>query len=299
MTQEVAAPIVKRARLIPRGMDDRFAIHRTGHDATTLKDLYLYLLEIAWKRLIGLIAVMYIGINLFFACIYYSLDGAIENAAPGSFADVFFFSVQTLSTIGYGKMDPVGIAANLVVTAEVLTGFIFYAMVTGIVFAKFSRPTARVLFSNVAVICPYEGKPHLMMRLANQRHNRIVDANVHVAMLRKETTSDGHSMRRFVDIPLVRNRMPILQLSWTLMHHIDEQSPLYGATTDTLRTWDAEILISLVGLDETFSQTIHTRWSYIVDDIHYDRVFEDVIKRREADNGIDIDYTKFHNVRAL
>ena len=299
MTAPAPEEPVKRPRLVARGKDDRFAIHRKGNREFKLNDLYVLLLQISWKRLIGIIACVYIAVNLLFAFVYLGLHGSIENAQPGSFADRFFFSVQTLSTIGYGKMDPVGLAANLVVTAEVLTGFIFYAMVTGMVFAKFSRPTARVLFSNVAVICPYDGKPHLMMRMANQRHNRIVDANVHAVLLRKVATDDGHSMRRFYDLTLVRSRMPILQLSWTLMHAIDEDSPFHEATLETLKEWDAEILISLVGLDETFSQTIHTRWSYIIEDIQFDAVFEDVIKRREGDNGIDVDYTKFHSTKPI
>lgn len=290
---------IKRARLIPRDKHDGFAIKRTGYQEVRFADLYLSLLEMPWRHLIGLIALIYFSINLAFACVYLLIDHGIENALSGSFTDAFFFSVQTFSTIGYGRMAPLGLTANLAVTAEVLIGFIFFAVTTGLLFSKFSRPTARVLFSNVAVICPYEGKPHLMIRLANQRNNRIVDANVHVVMLRKETTKEGHSMRRFYDLPTVRARIPILQLTWTLMHPIDEQSPLYGATEDTLREWDAEILVSLMGLDETFSQTIHTRWSYIVDDIHCDAMFEDVIQRQEADNGIIIDYTKFHTTHPI
>ena len=289
----------KRARLIPRGKDDRFVIHRTGHRGFYFQDLYLYFLEISWIRTIGLISSAYIFINLIFAWLYSLSKGGIENAAHGSFTDVFFFSVQTLSTIGYGKMAPTGLTSNLIVTAEVLTGFIFYAMVTGIVFAKFSRPSARVLFSNTAVICPYNGTPHFMMRMANRRHNRIVDANVHMVLLRKETDDEGHSMRRFHDLALVRSRMPVLQLTWTLLHPIDEHSPLYGADDETLRLWDAEILVSLTGLDETFSQTVHARQSYIADDIHCNARFEDVIRRRETDNGIDLDYTGFHTVRPI
>jgi len=289
----------QRARLIARGEEDRFTLHLTGNRRSNFKDIYLYLLEISWKFLIALIVLIYVLINLGFAGMYSLLDNGIESATPASFVDAFFFSVQTLSTIGYGKMSPLGLVANLIVTAEVLTGFIFYAMITGIVFAKFSRPTARVIFSNIAVICPYEGKTHLMLRLANQRHNRIVDANVHVALLMRERTSDGHAMRRFYDMSLTRSRMPILQLTWTLMHPIDEHSPLFGMTKAMLEAADAEILVSLVGLDETFSQTIHTRWSYIVDDIHYNAKLEDVIHRSDIGNVVNIDYTKFHNYQFL
>jgi inward rectifier potassium channel len=164
---------------------------------------------------------------------------------------------------------------------------------------KFSRPTARVLFSNVAVICPYEGKPHLMVRLANERNNRIVDANVHVVMLRREISKEGHSMRRFYDMGLIRDRVPMMQMSWTLMHPIDENSPLYGAIDQKMADWDAEILVSLVGLDETFSQTIHARCSYIPSDILFNHRFVDVMTRTPDNKALEINYTLFHNVEPV
>jgi len=288
----------RRSRLVPRGAEDKPQIVRSGHRVRKLDDIYARLLDTSWRELLGIVIVVYLLINLLFALAYLATEGGIDNARPGSFADAFFFSVQTLSTIGYGKMAPNGLAANLLVTAEVITGFSFFAVVTGLMFSKFSRPTARVLFSNVAVIGPYNGQPHLMLRLANERDNRIVDARIGVTMLRKETSAEGAQMRRFHDLNLVRSRLPMLQLSWTVMHPIDETSPLYHATEESLRENDAEIIVSLTGLDETFSQIIHARHSYIDEDIICSATFVDIITRGD-DGRIDVNYRLFHDTMPL
>jgi len=292
---EYEKPSESRGRLIPRGPEDVLKVIRTGHRKARLGDLYIRLLSISWKLLFVLIAAIYVDINVIFSLAYLASDG-IEHARPGSFADAFFFSVETLSTIGYGQFYPAGLAANFLVTLEAFTGFVFFAGVTGLLFSKFSRPTARVLFSNVAVIDTYDGVPHLMFRLANERNNRIVDANLHVALLRKENTSEGHQMRRFHDLTLVRSRIPLLQLTWTVMHRIDETSPLYKANPQHLREVDAEIIVSLTGLDETISQLIHARHSFVAEEIICNASFVDILKRGEG-RQIEVDYSLFHNVK--
>jgi inward rectifier potassium channel len=296
---ETASSSEIRARLVPRGDDDKIEINRSGQRNMRMGDLYIRLLSATWRQLLCGIVVLYLSINILFMLAYIYLGSGISHARPGSFIDAFFFSVQTMSTIGYGNMSPVGLATNLLVTLQVLNGFGFFALVTGLVFSKFSRPTARVMFSNVAVICPYNGVPHFMFRLANERNNRIVDANIHVAILKKETTTEGHEMRKFHDLKLLRSRNPILQLSWSVMHMIDETSPLYHATPENLREWDAEIIVSLTGLDETLSQTIHARFSYIAEDIICNSTFVDILKRKENGRGVDVDYSHFHEVKSL
>lgn len=296
---ESSTQIIKRARLVSRNNEDQFTIYKTGHRKIKLGDLYIRLLAASWKQLFFLFVASFLSINCIFGIIYFYIADGIENARLGSFRDGFFFSVQTLSTIGYGKMVPISLAANIVTTCEVMVGIIFIAVVTGLVFSKFSRPTARVMFSNVAVIDIMDGVPHLVLRVANERSNRIVDARIQVHLLRKETSAEGHTMRRFYDLALSRDKMPILQLSWTVMHSMDIGSPLFGLTLDTLKEWDAEFIVSLSGFDETFSQTIHARHSYIADDIVFDATFVDIIKRSEAENAIFVDLSKIHDVRPL
>jgi inward rectifier potassium channel len=222
-----------RLRFIARNEAERTQVVSIGKERQWLDDSYVRLLSSSWKRVFGVIALIYLNANMLFALLYLVIGNGIQNARPGSFADAFFFSVQTLSTIGYGQMYPIGTAANLVVTLEALSGFAFYGMITGLIFSKFSRPSARVLFSKVAVICTYQGVPHLMIRLANQRRNRIVEANVNLVILRDDKEAEGVLLRRFVDLVPLRAKVPLLQLTWTLMHRIDETSPLYGMTTET------------------------------------------------------------------
>jgi inward rectifier potassium channel len=283
-----------RPRLVPRGDSPR--VITIGYKRGWFADLYVRSLDASWRNLAGLSALLYIAINLCFAALYFCLPGSIENARPGSFADAFFFSVQTMATIGYGKMTPSGMVANLAVAAEALAGFGYFALVAGLVFAKFSRPTARVMFSNVAVVSSYDGKPHLMFRLANQRGNRIVDARIHLTLLRNEVSMEGHTMRRFHDLHLVRNHIPLMQLTWTVMHPLDEQSPLHHISPEKLREWEAEIIVSLTGLDESFSQTIHARHSYVGEEILCDAMFEDILLRRD-DGRLEVNYHKFHQVK--
>ena len=160
--------------------------------------------------------------------------GGIAGQRPGSFIDLFFFSVQTLSTVGYGQMAPKTLAANVVVTIEAFVGLFNLAIATGLLFARISRPTARVMFSERAVITTFEGVPTLIFRAANQRRNRIVEAEVTISLARDMTTREGGSIRRFQELPALRSKSPIFYLSWQIMHRIDASSPLAGETADSL-----------------------------------------------------------------
>ena len=260
-----------------------------------LGDLYHFLLTSSWPRLLALLAAVYGTANAVFAVGYLLEPDALENARPGSFADAFFFSVQTMATIGYGRMVPRTLLANVLVTLETLTGLLGLAMVTGLVFAKFSRPTARVLFSRVAVIGRRDGLRAFMFRMANERGNSIVEAQVHVALARQEVTVEGESVRRFYDLELVRRLNPIFPNTWTVVHPITESSPLHGATPASVETDEARIVVSVIGLDESYAQTVHARHSYAVHDIVWNARFADVIVR-EPDGEVHIDYARFHDV---
>jgi inward rectifier potassium channel len=261
-----------------------------GLDDRRFRDLYHHLLTASWPALLMTIAAAFAAVNAIFAVIY-MLDRGIENARPGSFADAFFFSVQTMATIGYGKLAPDTTLANILMTVEALTGLLGLAMVTGLVFAKFSRPTARVRFSRVAVISRRDGVPSLMFRMANVRGNRIVDATVHVVLARQEKTMEGEEVRRFFDLALQRYRNSIFSYSWTAIHPITETSPLHGQTRQSLERAGAEIIVSMTGLDESFGQTVHARHSYRPRDIEWGARLADILER--TPQGLVIDYSHF------
>ncbi len=269
------------------------------HGAPTgaFEDLYHFLVTSSWPALIGLIAAAFTVANLLFAAGYY-FDGGIENARTGSFADMFFFSVQTMATIGYGKMEPVTLFSNILVSIEALTGLLALALMTGLVFSKFSRPTARVRFTRYVVIGPRDGVHSLMIRAANLRANRIVEADIHVVLARQEVTAEGDTMRRLYDLPMTRSRSAMFALSWTAVHQIVEGSPLYGQTRESMANCAAEIIVSIIGLDETFSQTVHARHTYELDEIVWGARFADVLVLH-PDGSRSVDYTRFDDVEML
>lgn len=288
------AGIKRHPRLVSRG--DGFDVIAVGRSRDGLRDMYARLLGASWKSMVAAMCSLYLSINFAFALLYCAIPDGLHGARPGSFEDAFFFSVQTLATIGYGGITPNGTLANLLVTLESMFGFAFYGVVTGLVFSKFSRPTARVIFSDKAIIGMHDGRMHFMLRLANERDNRIVDATAKLTLMRDEISIEGKSMRRFYDLPLVRREIPVLRLTWTLMHCIDESSPLYQMTPEKLSAAEAEILVSMQGLDETLSQTIHARHSYIADEIACNASFEDILHRRE-DYVLEVRYDRFHDLK--
>lgn len=268
---------------------------RIGLAHSSWGDLYHWLLIIPWWGFLGLTVFLYIALNILFAGAYLLEPGGIKNAQPESFSDAFFFSIQTMATIGYGAMYPSTPYTNTLVTIEAWVGLLGLALITGLMFARFARPTAKVIFSNNAVITTHNGQSMLMFRTANQRTNQILEAQVSASLLRSETTKEGSMMRRFYDLTLVRSRTPIFALTWTIMHVVDENSPLYGLASSDLEEEDAIIVISLTGLDETFSQTVHTRHAYSAQDILWSARFSDIITRLPNGKRA-INYHRFHDV---
>lgn len=264
-----------------------FGLHRGFFE-----DLYHLWLAASWRRVFAVVIVLYLSVNAVFAALYMWIGG-IENARPHSYEDYYFFSVQTLATIGYGKMSPVTLRANLLVTIEALCGLVGVAIVTGLMFAKFARPTARVLWSEVAVVSNMDGVPALMFRVANARGNQVVEAQMRVGMLRSETTAEGMPVRRQHELKLVRPSSAVFALSWLCVHRIEPGSPLYGETPESLAKVQAEIYCSLTGLDADFSQTIHSRHSYAVGDLQWGRKFADIMGPL-PDGRMGVDYTRFH-----
>jgi inward rectifier potassium channel len=272
-----------------RAIGQRFAPHQ---------DAYHYVLTRSWTEFFLFMGLAFIGANALFALLYWAEPGSVSNARPGSFEDAFFFSVQTMATIGYGGMTPVTRFAHVVVTIEAMTGILSVALMTGVTFAKFARPTARVLFTDKLVVAARDGVPHLMFRMANWRHNQVSEAQVRVIVLITEKTREGETMRRPIELALVRDRTPLFALTWTAMHRIDDQSPFFGADAmDRLRAAGAEIYVTLTGLDEVMGQ-IHAQHSYRLDDIVANVRFVDVLTLR-SDGTREIDYRRFHDVVPL
>jgi inward rectifier potassium channel len=289
-----SAPQVTERMLDPQG---RLNIARTGVRDGFLGDMYLFLLASSWPRLVVLLATAYLVANSLFAIAYLLEGHSLEHASAGSFSDAFFFSVQTMATIGYGYIIPRTLFANILVTVESLTGLFGLAVVTGLVFAKFSRPTARVLFSRVAVVTPRDGVPSLMFRMANQRGNQIVEARIHVVLALTETTAEGEVIRRLQDLEMARAQNALFALSWTAVHPITATSPFYRRTHESLAATETEVIVSLTGIDESFSQTVHARHSYTADEIVWGARFVDILSRA-PDGRRCVDYTHFHEVVA-
>jgi inward rectifier potassium channel len=290
----------RRPRLNQRNMDARASmpvIKALGQKLAPHEDFYHWVLTLSWSAFILWAAVAYMATNLAFGLAFYLMPGSVLNAS--GFLDCFFFSVETFATIGYGEMTPLTRAGHLVVTLEAFIGILATATITGITFARLARPTAKVLFSEKAVVATRDGVPTLMFRMANWRRNQIAEAQLAVMVLLTETTREGETMRRPKSIALVRDKNPMFLLTWTAMHVIDEESPFYGPDAiERLRGMKAEIFLSLTGLDETLAQTIHTRYRYQLDDIVYNARFADVLGLREDGVRV-IDFDKFHDIELL
>jgi inward rectifier potassium channel len=276
--------------------DGRDRLLRINLPSDPLHDVYHLLLSTTWAQLLGLYAVAFLTVNGVFALLYWAGGQDVEHAT--GFADEFFFSVQTMCTIGYGVMAPHGLYANVLATLEAFTGVVIFSIATGIAFAKFSRPTARVLFSRVAVVRPWDdGVPALQFRMGNLRGNRIIEARITLTLMRNETR-DGENLRRFHDLQLTRSTATFFALSWTATHLIDKSSPLYGRSADDLRRDQCELIVSLLGLDENFAQTVHARYSYVADEIVWNARFVDVLTSDAAGHR-GVDYAHFHAVQPI
>lgn len=243
-------------------------------------DLYHRLLGMSWGRLLLTAWVAYLLMNLGFGALYCLGDAPIAHARPGSFADAFFFSVQAFSTIGFGSMYPQTVYGHVLVTVQTFLALVAIAALTGLIFAKFSLPKARVRFSEHLVIGPHDGVPTLAFRMANVRENQIVEATVSVVLAVDDVTHEGGTFRRLLDLDLVRSRTPTFTMGWVVLHPITEDSPLRGLSAEDMAAKDAGIQVTLTGVDGTVSQPIHARYFYDHQDIAWDHRFVDIIERQ-------------------
>lgn len=264
-----------------------------GDHRALLRDAYHIFLRLPWGASLGLIAAVFMAVNLIFALPYYFLGGV--QGADGSLFDALSFSVETMATIGYGAMYPVSGPAHVVMIIESIASLILTALATGLVFSKFARPTTRVAFSRYAVITEHEGKRSLVFRAGNRRSNVIVEATIHVVAVFTTITAEGKTFYRAVDLPMVRDRQVGMTRGWTLIHVIDAASPLHGADADRLKELELELYVALTGLDDVSMQTVHAIHKYTDDQIRLDHHLADTLIA--LDNGeFVVDMTKFDAV---
>jgi inward rectifier potassium channel len=262
--------------------------------STLLGDLYHVMLRMQWWAVLAAIALLFLATNLAFALAYLA-TGGVAHAEPGSFADAFFFSVQTLGSVGYGAMYPATRAANLVMTVESFAAVCVTAISTGLVFAKFSRPTARLAFSRHVTVFTMDKQPTLAFRVANERGNYVLEAQIRVSLVRRERTAEGMSFYRMYDLRLARDRSPALGRSWTITHRIDADSPLRGMTAELLARDDAQLIVTLLGMDGTSTQTIYARHEYNPEDVVYGKRHADMLT--DLPRGrLQLDYARFHDL---
>ncbi len=286
-----------RQRLLNR--DGSFNVRREGLSVWQELSPYHYFLTISWPKFLSLVGVAYVLSNMLFAFAYvacgdHALTG-FQRGFLGRFGTAFFFSVETIATIGYGNIVPVTLAANLLMTIESLFGILAFALIAGIVFGRFARPTALILFSRNAVIAPYRDITAFMFRIVNQRRTQIVDLQARVLLSRRKKGGTS-SEREFIPLALEREGVAFFPLSWTIVHPIDKNSPLRGYRAEDLRLCDSEFLVLLNGFDETFSQRVHTRSSYKSEEVVWGARFQNMFNPPEPDGTISIDVQKIHEI---
>ena len=262
------------------------------------QDLFHYFMTVSWTQLFLTFAAFFLIFDVLFGCAYALVPGCIANLNPPGFPGAFFFSVETLATVGYGDMHPQTTYGHVVSMIEVFVGLMSVALITGIMFARFSVPRARFLFAKHGVVRPIDGKLTLMFRVANARQNIVQEASAQLRMLRDDVTPEGFQLRRITDLPLVRGQHPLFMLGWNIMHVLDNDSPLHGQTPESLHSSRALFILSMSGTDETTGQVLMARQEYHADEIRWNHAFRDIMETA-ADGTIHFDYGKFHDVEPL
>jgi len=258
-------------------------------------DFYHTAMQASWSMFLIAAGFIFGALNTVFAGLYLLFPGSVANVPPDQPWHVLFFSIETLATVGYGDMHPLSEWGHWVASLESFVGLIFSAVLTGAIFSRFSRPTARLLFSRHAVIGQFEGQPHLMLRVANARVNMISDAVAKLWLLSTTFSAEGRRFRRYHELKLDRLENPSFVLSWILFHRIDADSPLYGWDRQRMEEAEVQLILSVRGNDESVSQELRSRHTYKLDDIAFDHQFVDVITNDE-DGNVVVDYRVFHDI---
>jgi inward rectifier potassium channel len=262
------------------------------------RDVYHWILSLSWRRFSALVLGAYVAINLAFATVYCLGGNAIAEMPRGSFPEAFFFSVETLSTVGFGHMYPNTLYGHVVTSLEIMLGMFWMAVMTGVIFVRFSRPTARIVFSDSMVISPFDGRPTLMIRVANLRHQSMVEAEFRIMLLRYERTKEGEEFRRFHPLKLMADRLIIFPVALTLRHTIDEQSPLYGVTVEDLQRGQAFFIASIVCVDTVIPAPVQSQRDYSWEDIRFGHRFVEIYADL-PDGRLSVDYGRLHDTQPV
>jgi inward rectifier potassium channel len=286
----------KRKKWTGKWDGDSFRVKKLGITDSFFGDVYHSLLAAKWSTFVFLFFVGYTLINGFFASLYFFSGENLINVDPNSYWEAFVFSFQTSAGIGYGKFLPKTNLAHAIVLFDSLSGMLFVALATGLAFGKFSRPSAMVMFSHNILVNKRNGRNTLLFRLANSRDSQIVDANIKVSITINEVTEEGDRMRRPYDLNLIRSDSPLFALSWTVMHEIDETSPLNKLTKEQMQSEETVFIITLHGIDDVFSQMVYARHAYFGSNLIFDRYFEDVMGVDSREDSY-VDYSKFNKLK--
>jgi inward rectifier potassium channel len=255
------------------------------------RDTYHLILTLSWPGFAGFVFGIYLLINIVFAALYLLEAHAVAEMRPGSFFDAFFFSVETLATVGYGHMYPETFYGHLITMLEIIVGMFGLAVITGLIFVRFSRPTARIHFSKVAVIAPFDGVPNLMIRLANLRHQAMVEPEFRMILLRNVITAEGDEVRRFRSLKLEFDRLIAFPAVLTVRHRIDEESPLFGITPEDFQQQDIRIIASIVGVDTVIVAPVQSFGDYNYEQIEWNRRFVEIYDQNEEGQWT-VDYAR-------
>jgi inward rectifier potassium channel len=294
-------PVMKSQPLLNR--DGSVNVRRRGLSFFNTADNYHNLIRMGWGKFWLIVLSGYLIVNILFACIYVALGadtlyGSEGSTGMDSFANAFFFSAQTMSTVGYGHISPKGMVANSVAALESMLGLLAFALATGLLYGRFSRPSAKISYSKNILVSPYQSDiKGLMFRLANLRKNILIGLSVEVIFSYNEEV-DGKPVRRFFPLELERKQVSVLTLSWTIVHPLDDNSPLRDMTADELKRTEASFSILLKAFDDTFSQTVHSRAAYYVSDIVWDAKFKPTFDR-DDDGTIVLDLSRLHQYGAV
>ncbi len=292
MAKSRRKPKQQRSHLVKIGPQE---IETRGLGQGFWTDLYHRSMTVYWPVFFGSAALIFVLLNAVFAFLYSLGNEPVANVTGNSLLDLFYFSIETLATVGYGDMHPQTDYGHFIATIEIFTGMCFLAVLTGLVFARFSRPRARFVFANQAVVTDHDGQRTLMIRMANARHNAISRANARLWIVRVERTKEGDQLRRFHELKLDRADHPMFVLSWTLFHVIDKDSPLHGATSSDLADGDALLVLNVGGLDDGSVQQLYARRVYSWRDIKWQHRYRDITSVSPEGRFL-LDYNKFHDV---